>query len=260
MNECAVQEMPGTFQKTPIFTAEELQMLDRSAIPRHVAIIPDGNRRWARKQASCVAEGHREGADTLTTIVRAAKELGIPTITFYLFSMENRSRNPEEINALMWLLETFLIDQRESMIEAGVRLHSIGDISGLPASPLKTLTESMEATSHCDKINMVMALNYGSRDEIKRAFHAMLSDIEKGKLSKGDITESLISSYLDTSPWPDPDLFIRSSGESRISNFLLWQLSYSEIYITDVLWPDFRPRDLFNALLYYQTRERRFGG
>jgi undecaprenyl diphosphate synthase len=247
-------------RKNRYFHSSELAALDFDNIPKHVAIIPDGNRRWARQQNFEISDGHHEGADTLMTIVKAAKDLGVQTITFYLFSTENWSRPKEEVDALMCLLEIFLVGQRETMLEEGVRLSSIGDPSKLPESSQAILDETRQITRHCNEIELVTALNYGARNELTRAFHAMLKECLENKFSPGQVSEEMVSSYLDTARWPDPELLIRTSGESRLSNFLLWQLSYSEIYVTEQLWPDFRPRNLLEALLHYQHRERRRGG
>lgn len=242
------------------YTSEQKAGLDPLRLPRHIAIIPDGNRRWAKKQLQNPIAGHRSGANVLIEIVKAAKELGIKAITFYMFSTENWNRSKEEISSLMWLLQEFLRENLNEMLEYDVRLCTIGDLSALPKEALDAVEETRQATAHCSDIEMVLALNYGSRDEMRRAFHRILDDCKKGKLEKEQITESLIASYLDTAKWGDPDLFIRTSGEKRISNFLLWQLSYSEMYITDVLWPDFTPNELLAALIDFQKRKRRLGG
>jgi len=246
-------------QEPKYFTPEQLALLHQHPVPRHVAIIPDGNRRWARQQSSLIEEGHREGADNLITIVRAAKETGIKTITFYLFSTENWSREPGEVQALMWILENFLVEQRQAMLDGGMRFMTIGNLAGLPETTIRVIEETRQITAHCDKINLVAALNYGSRDELTRALKKIVNDCEQNKISKEEIDETLISKYLDTAPLPDPDLLIRTSGEMRVSNFLLWQISYAEIYSDPVLWPDFRPQNLLEAILYFQTRDRRFG-
>lgn len=251
---------PQTELQERFFTSDQLAQLDRAHIPRHVAIIPDGNRRWARKQNSPTNVGHREGCNILIDIVKAAKELGVKVITFYLFSTENWTRPEDEVAALMWLLQSFLIEQRETMIKDGIRIHTIGELSRLPENVVETVKESIEATEGCSNIDMVMALNYGSRDEIRRAVNKIVEDCEKQRIKKSDITEELISTYLDTAPFGDPDLLIRTSGEMRISNYLLWQISYSEVYVTEILWPDFQPHHLLEALLNFQKRERRLGG
>lgn len=246
--------------ETTVFSPEQLACLNPHRIPSHVAIIPDGNRRWAKKQVENYQKGHQAGASNLIEIVKAGKALGIKTLTFYLFSTENWTRSQEEIGALMWLLQEFLRDNRQEMQEEGVRLQTIGNLSALPEEALNVVQETIEATAHCDQLDMVLALNYGGRDEIRRAFHTILDDVAAGKLRKEEVTEDLITDYLDTRSWGDPELLIRTSGEMRISNFLLWQLSYTEIYSTELLWPEFKPVDLLDAVLDFQRRERRLGG
>jgi undecaprenyl diphosphate synthase len=242
------------------FTAEQINLLDKTKLPSHIAIIPDGNRRWAKLNTFNVSRGHRVGADNLMTIVKAAKALGIKSITFFLFSTENWMRGKAEVNALLWLMESFLIEQRQPMIDHGIHFHTIGDLTKFSNRIQNVIQESKLATADCKDVNMVAALNYGGRDEITRAVKNLVDDFEKKKFPKESINETLISKYLDTMTWSDPELLIRTSGEKRISNFLLWQISYSEIYVSDVLWPEFTPAHFFNALLYYQTRERRLGG
>lgn len=243
----------------PIYTEEEFSQIDHSVIPKHVAIIMDGNRRWARKQGKKGEMGHWYGAERLDHIVRAAAELGIKTLTVYSFSTENWSRPPHEVEMLMQLLEAYLINKREELVKEGVRLHAIGDIAALPSFVQKALEETKQVTKSGGRINLVLALNYGGRDEIRRAILKMSEEVNKGTLRWEALTEKMISSYLDTSRWPDPELFIRPSGELRLSNFLIWQTSYSEIYVTDVLWPDFSEKDLLKAIMIYQQRSRRFG-
>lgn len=233
--------------------------LNPARIPRHVAIIPDGNRRWAKKRASTTFEGHREGADSLMEIVKAAKELGIQILTFYSFSTENWLRSQTEIDGLMFLFTTYLQNQCEEMVRNGIKLETIGDLSKMPADLNQVIHETKMATKNCDKIQLVLALNYGSRNELCRAFKAMLEDVEHKKLDYDEINESTITRYLDTGKWQDPELLIRTSGELRLSNFLLWQLSYSEIYVAPVLWPDFTPDHLVDAIIDYQKRDRRWG-
>jgi undecaprenyl diphosphate synthase len=242
------------------FTSDQIALLSDTRRPRHIAIIPDGNRRWAKKQETVYQKGHETGANNLIEIVKAAKELGVKAITFYLFSTENWMRPQEEIAALMWLLQEFLEEQRSVMISHNVRLGTIGNLSALPSDVQKNVEITKNATSHCDAISLVFALNYGGRDDITRAFHRILDDCAQGKLHKEEVTEKVIASYLDTNPWGDPDLLIRTSGEMRVSNFLLWQLSYAEIYIKDMFWPEFRPNDLLDVIIEFQKRERRLGG
>lgn len=245
--------------KTRYFTPEELSSLNWNKSPKHVALIPDGNRRWAAQQQVTTEQGHEEGGHSLIEIVKAATELKIKVITLYLFSTENWARPEEEINALMWLLHQFLIEQREAMLEYSIKLHTIGTLERLPEFVQKTISDTKEATTHCQGIDMVFAINYGSRDEMCRAISSLIRKCQTGELSEENISEALISDHLDTRHWDDPDLLIRTSGEMRLSNYLLWQLSYSEIYITDVLWPNFTPKHLLEAILTFQTRQRRLG-
>lgn len=242
------------------FTEEQFRQINPGQVPSHIAIIPDGNRRWAKKQNLAPSQGHEEGAASLVDIVCAAKDLGVKTVTFYLFSTENWSRQQDEIDALMMLLHLFLIDQRPIMLKEGIRLQTIGVGSKLPEYVQQTIQETKAATEHCGMVDMVLALNYGARDELKRAVQALAKEVVEGRLAPDSINEELIGKSLDTAPFGDPELLIRTGGEIRISNFLLWQLSYAEIYVTDILWPNFRPLHLYEAVLSYQQRERRFGG
>ncbi|MGZ3633851.1 MAG: polyprenyl diphosphate synthase [Parachlamydiaceae bacterium] len=251
--------MSSVQSKTRYFTPEELSSLNWDKAPKHVALIPDGNRRWATQRQTTTEQGHEEGGYSLIEIAKAATELKIQVITFYLFSTENWARPEEEINALMWLLHQFLIEQREAMLEYGIKLHTIGTLERLPEFVQKTIADTKEATRDCQEIDMVFAINYGSRDEICRVVTTLLHKCKTGELSENKITETLISEHLDTRHWDDPDLLIRTSGEMRLSNYLLWQLSYSEIYFTDVLWPDFTSKHLLEAILSFQTRQRRLG-
>lgn len=229
-------------------------------VPRHIAIIPDGNRRWANQQNRHISAGHKEGAGNIIDIVQTASELGVKHVTFYLFSTENWSRPQGEVAALMLLLECFLIEQLSPMLEKGVRFHTIGDLTPFPDTTRSIIEETKRATRECCKIDLIAALNYGARNEIKRALIRLVKDVQQQKVDEENIDEAMIGKYLDTSCWPDPDLLIRTSGEQRVSNFLLWQISYAEIYITSVLWPDFAPEHLMQAIEYYKTRIRRMGG
>lgn len=254
-------EQPTLTEQFEIFfTEDQRNALNKEKIPHHVAIIPDGNRRWAKKNGFSIIRGHRQGADNLMEIVKAAKALGIKIITFYIFSTENWARDNIEVRALLWLLESYLVEQAPTMLESGVSLKTIGDISRFPSSVVKTIKNTVELTKHCQDIDMVFALNYGGRDDIRRAVQSILLDFKKeNKFPVEAVTEDLISRYLDTAQWPDPELLIRTSGEQRMSNFLLWQTSYTEIYIADVLWPEFYPEHLLEAILAFQRRERRLG-
>jgi len=235
------------------------KQFDQALLPRHVAIIMDGNRRWARQKGYLPVVGHWRGAETLMKITEIAASLGIKVLTVYAFSTENWKRSIEEVNDLMQLLKNYLLMQKDLMLKEGVRLQTIGDLSYFPEE-LKVIIEKVKKeTEKGEKINLVLALNYGARDEICRAARTIFEDIEKGLVKKEDVSEQLFSRYLDTAPWGDPDLLIRTSGELRVSNFLLWQISYAEVYVTETLWPDFQESDFLAALLNYQNRERRQG-
>jgi len=242
-----------------IYTLEQLSSLDSKQVPRHIAFIPDGNRRWAKKISKDASHGHQKGADILLDIVKACKEMGVQTATFFLFSTENWTRPKTEVHALMWLLKKYLIQERPRLIKNGVKLSAIGETSKLPKRVQTALKDTIEATAHCEDIEVVFALNYGARDEICRAVGRIVDDIEKDALSKEEITEKVIGQYLDTSKWEDPDLLIRTSGEMRVSNFLLWQISYTEVFISPAFWPEFTPDHLLGAVLDYQNREKRRG-
>jgi len=243
-----------------IYTQQQLQEFDSESVPNHIAIIPDGNRRWAEILRQTVEAGHRRGADKFTEVVEAAKELGVKVVTFYTFSTENWSRPKNEVDILMTLIGWYAMAERESMIRNGVRLHTIGDLTILPKTVVDALEETKRATASCEGVDMVLAVNYGARDEICRAVQTMLDDYEKDRLKKEDVTEGTLARYLDTRRWKDPELLIRTSGEMRVSNFLLWQISYAEIYVEEVMWPDFTPQHLLDALIEYQKRKRRLGG
>ncbi len=241
------------------YSPEILSQLDIRKIPQHVAIIMDGNRRWARQLGHPPMFGHWQGAETLSEVVRAASELGVRTVTVFAFSTENWFRPETEVEALMGIFETYLTRKKEAMVRDGIRLRAIGDLSKLPEAIQLAFCDTAKATERCSKINLVLAMNYGGRDEIRRAMQSILSLYQKQQLPDGNITEELISGLLDTAPFGDPELLIRTSGELRISNFLNWQISYAEIYTSDVLWPDFTPKQLFNAVLAYQKRTKRRG-
>lgn len=242
------------------YTPEELAILDPQKIPKHVAIIMDGNRRWAKQHGLPPMMGHWEGAEVLTDVVRAASDLGVKTLTVYAFSTENWIRPESEIEALMNIFELYLIRKREHMIRDGIRLEGIGDLSRLPLNVRNAFEQTKKATEHCEKIRLVLALNYGGRDEIRRAFVKIIQQYDREKFHPEELTVEQISKYMDTSDWGDPDLLIRTSGELRVSNFLLWQISYAEIYASDVFWPNFSSKHLLEAVLAFQSRNRRLGG
>jgi undecaprenyl diphosphate synthase len=228
-------------------------------IPGHVAFIMDGNRRWAKKHGLSSVEGHAAGAENLSRIIKAAVELGVKVITAYSFSTENWNRPPEEVKYLWQLFEAYLESKYDELVENGVRLSTIGDFGQIPEKVAEILQKVKKDTASGKNLDLVLAMNYGSRDEICRAINKVVEDCESGKISKQDINEDLFSSYLDTAEWGDPDLLIRTSGELRVSNFLLWQLSYSEMYVSDIFWPDFDGECFKNVLTEYQHRRRRWG-
>jgi undecaprenyl diphosphate synthase len=236
-----------------------MHRLAKEKLPRHLAIIMDGNGRWAEQRSLDRVAGHRQGAESVRTIVRSCREIGISYLTLFAFSSENWSRPQPEINALMTLLKDFLVTELREMLDNGIRFLAIGDLSRLPKEVISTLNETMKLTSAAAGMTLTLALSYGGRDDIIQAIRRIMTHCRDGHLTPEDINEGLFSKYLWTASLPDPDLLIRTSGEVRISNFFLWQLAYTEIYVTSTLWPDFKKEDLLQALLGYQDRERRFG-
>jgi undecaprenyl diphosphate synthase len=236
---------------------EELN--DSASAPRHVAIIMDGNRRWAYKRLKNPSWGHENGATIVQDIVRKAKDLGISTLTLFAFSTENWKRSKTEVEILFSIFQNHLNKMKDDMVKEGVRLLTIGNLKLLPLALQKLIQEVKDETKENHSIDLVLALNYGARDELKRAFGKIIEDIEEGIILKEQISEGLITSYLDTYMLPDPDLVIRTSGEKRMSNFLLWQAAYAEFYTTDVFWPDFTPEELERAVAEYSRRQRRKG-
>lgn len=245
--------------KKTLFSKEDLLELNANMIPRHIAIVMDGNRRWAKKKGLPISTGHLRGVENLKKITQAAMELGVECLTAYAFSTENWKRSKSEIQILLKLLKHYLHTQKKQLIREGIRFHVIGDTCQFPLPIQKAINEIQLATQNGTKFNLILALNYGSRNEIVRATQKLVTDVLNHKIQNSDITEDLFSTYLDTANWSDPCLFIRTSGEYRISNFLLWQISYAEIVIVDVCWPDFGPKDFLNAIKEFQTRERRIG-
>lgn len=237
----------------------KLEQLDLTRVPQHVAIIMDGNGRWAKARGFDRSFGHKAGVDSLHNTLEAAKNAGVKYMTVYTFSTENWNRPKEEVDALMNLIAYSLERETPGMIEKGVRLQMIGDMSRLPEFAREKLSRCFEQTSHCTDINLVLALNYSSRWEITDTMQRLAKKVEAGELKPEEINEKLISQSLCTANMPDPDLLIRTGGECRISNYLLWQISYSEMYFDETLWPDYGPDQLYDAILSYQSRERRFG-
>lgn len=233
--------------------------IDQNNLPRHIAIIMDGNGRWAKQHTMGRIRGHKKGAQAVKTTVTACREIGIQCLTLFAFSSENWGRPKEEVNALMSLLTDYLDKEAPTLQKQEIVLTTIGDVERLYPSVKKKLLEVKELTEKNRKMVLNLALSYGSRDEIIFAVKKMISDNQEGKLDVDAIDNDTVGRYLYTNNIPDPDLLIRTSGEYRISNFLLWQLAYSELYFTDVLWPDFKKDDLLKAIAVYQRRERRFG-
>jgi len=229
-------------------------------LPRHVAVIMDGNGRWAKSRHLPRIEGHRRGADSAREIIRTAGELGIKYLTLYAFSAENWNRPKDEVDALMKYLIHYLKSETPELNKSNVRLEVIGQIYRLPENVQEHLRKSIATLSKNNGLTLIMALSYGSRIEIVDAARQIAEKVKSGKLEPGDITEEVISQHLWTRNTPDPDLLIRTSGEMRVSNFLLWQISYAELVITPTLWPDFRKPQFFAALEEYARRNRRFGG
>jgi len=240
---------------------EELKarILDKGNLPRHVAIIMDGNGRWARSRGLPRTIGHENGVKAVKKIVRAAGEINLPFLTLYTFSTENWSRPKSEVSAIMKLLYKTTRRELNELLENNVRLITTGDIEALTPSRRDILKDAMARTSGNTGLTLNLALNYSGRLEILRAVRNIAQDIDRHMLSANDIDEKIFTGYLQTNGLPDPDLLIRTSGEKRISNFLLWQMAYTEIYVTDVLWPDFDEEDFYLAIIDFQGRERRFG-
>ena len=233
--------------------------LDPQNLPFHIAIIMDGNGRWAKKRLLNRIKGHEKGSESVRTIVRACREIGIGILTLYAFSTENWQRPQTEISALMTLLKKFLISERKEMLDNNIRLNTIGQTERLPEDVQQELQNSMMLTQKNEGMILNLALSYGGRDEIVKAVKEIAIETIDGRVDPDSITPDLISKHLYTGEMPDPDLLIRTSGEMRISNFLLWQLAYTEICITDTLWPDFGKDEFIQILINYQQRERRFG-
>ncbi len=236
-----------------------MEEIDKEKLPLHIAIIMDGNGRWAKKKNLNRISGHIKGVDAVREIVTACRQLGIKVLTLYAFSVENWRRPKEEVTALMTLLKEYLMKETEEMIQNNIRLSAIGRLEDLPLDVQNTLQETRKKTEHCDGMILNLALSYGGRSEILYAVRGILSDFQKGKIKLEEINVHRLSQYLWTQGLPDPDLLIRTSGEFRISNFLLWQIAYTELYVTETLWPDFDRKELLKAIADYQSRERRFG-
>lgn len=233
--------------------------IDRDSLPQHVAIIMDGNGRWAKARGKDRSYGHQEGVVSVRKVVEAAAVIGLKYLTVYTFSTENWNRPDDEVRALMQLLVSAISKETPVLMKNNVRLMAIGDLSQLPDEAYDTLQSCIDETSVNTGTTLVLALSYSSRWELTDAIRQLAEKIKEDKLNPEEITELAVSKQLMTRDIPDPDLLIRTGGEKRLSNFLLWQLSYAELYFTNVFWPDFRENELYEAILYYQQRERRFG-
>lgn len=235
------------------------EMIDKRNLPKHIAVIMDGNGRWAKKQGARRIFGHQNAIKAIRDISEGSAEIGIKYLTLYAFSTENWNRPKAEIRGLMELLVATIRKETETLIKNNIMLKAIGDIDSLPKKCQRELSEAMEITKNNSGLTLVLALSYSGRWDIVQGIKSLLKDVKNELISEKDINQELFSRYLSTSNIPDPELLIRTSGEMRISNFLLWQMAYTELYITELLWPDFRKEHLIEAIISYQRRERRFG-
>jgi undecaprenyl diphosphate synthase len=239
------------------------ELLDRirlhGDVPEHVAVIMDGNGRWAAERGLPRHLGHREGMKAVRETIEGAIEAGVGILTLFAFSTENWNRPPKEVDGLMQLLRRFLASELDKMMKHGIRLVAVGTLRRLPPAVREALRSAVATTRRNTGMTVILAVSYGGREEITRAMRAIAGKVRRGQLDPADVTQDLVARHLSTKGIPDPDLLIRTSGEMRISNFYLWQLAYTEIYVTDTLWPDFREREFAQALAFYEQRERRFG-
>lgn len=233
--------------------------INMAKLPAHVAIIMDGNGRWAKSHGGERSQGHVAGVDSVRAVIRAASDLGIKYVTLYAFSTENWSRPKNEVDLLLALIVDVLAGDTPELIQKNVKLGMIGDMERLPDDTRRSLQNSISATAHCTGLNLNLAISYSSRWEITEAARRIAADAKSGKIDVDLISETTVADYLATAGIPDPDLLIRTGGDQRISNFLLWQIAYSELYFTDIFWPEFDEESLYRAVVEYQSRERRFG-
>lgn len=236
------------------------EQIDMNRIPKHIAIIMDGNGRWAKKRFLPRTAGHREGVERVSEIVEAASDLNVQCLSLYAFSTENWKRPKEEIDALMNLLILYINRELDRIHKNNIRMRVMGDVSKLPKNVAEKVQMAIEKTKDNTGMVLNIGLNYGGRDEIIRAVKNILADVKRGKLKEEDINSDMFSKYLYTSELPDPDLLIRPSGELRLSNFMLYQVAYTEFWFSEIYWPDFKPKNLYEAIIDYQKRDRRFGG
>ncbi len=236
-----------------------MQQIDRERLPQHIAIIMDGNGRWAKERGKQRLFGHQSAIQSVREVSEASAEIGVPYLTLYAFSTENWNRPLAEVTGLMALLATTITNEVSTMNKNNIKLNAIGDLKSLPKSNYEQLMQAIADTSHNTRMTLTLALSYSGRWDLTQASRRMAEDVKVGKLAPEAVDDATISTYLSTAGMPDPELLIRTSGEERISNFLLWQIAYSELYFTPKYWPDFRKADLYEAILNYQRRERRFG-
>lgn len=236
-----------------------MNQIDSDNLPRHIAIIMDGNGRWAKKHMVGRIRGHKKGAQAVRATVRACRKLGIEYLTLFAFSVENWNRPEQEVKALMSLLDQYLTDQTKELKKQGIKLKTIGELKLLNSSIREKIRKAKEATKNNNKMIVNMALSYGGRDEIVHAVKKIAQKVKNNEIDSRQIDKEMLSMHLYTAGMPEPDLLIRTSGEYRLSNFLLWQLAYTELYFTNTLWPDFTKEDLLKAIASYQKRERRYG-
>ena len=236
-----------------------MQQIDRERLPQHIAIIMDGNGRWAKERGKQRLFGHQSAIQSVREVSEASAEIGVKYLTLYAFSTENWNRPLAEVSGLMSLLATTITKEVVTMNKNSIKLNAIGDLKSLPKANYEQLMQAIDDTSHNTRMTLTLALSYSGRWDLTQASRRMAEDVKAGKLPPEEVNDQLVSSYLSTAGMPDPELLIRTSGEERISNFLLWQLAYSELYFTSKYWPDFRKADLYEAILNYQRRERRFG-
>lgn len=246
-------------EKAPSIERELRAQIDPAHVPAHIAVIMDGNGRWAQQQGEERISGHLHGVRSIREALTAATEIGVKYLTLYAFSTENWNRPKAEVEALMDLLVNTIASEIEELANSGVRLHTIGDTDSLPPGGRAALKKAMDRTAANDRITLTLALSYSARWDILRMVRGIATDIRDGRLDLHQVNEQLIDQRLTTNGLPDPDLLIRTSGEQRISNFLLWEIAYAELWFTPVLWPDFRKHHLYQAVVDYQQRERRFG-
>lgn len=259
MSNVSLGDRPHPVSNSAALSTRVPRLSEKDRLPRHVAVIMDGNGRWAQRRGLSRIEGHKRGKEAVRKIVEASRELGLSYLTLYAFSSENWQRPPHEVRALMGLLNRYLRTEMRRMMRYDIRLRAIGNLERLPANVRKSLLDAVDATRANTGLTVILAVSYSAREEIVSAVQALAQDVHAGRLDPRRIDEQTVERFLWTSDIPAPDLLIRTSGEFRVSNFMLWQLAYTELYVTDTLWPDFDREAFEHALAEYQHRDRRFG-